>query len=87
MWPYLTALFDFPFFDAVMVTWAALAIPRGPLAVFAVVAATVGTQGFGPLIRMANFVGAVLLALGLQKCFYLVRLRLGSWVRPMVFLK
>jgi DAACS family dicarboxylate/amino acid:cation (Na+ or H+) symporter len=32
------------------------------------------------------FVAAVLLALALQACYYLVRVRLGSWVRPGKFL-
>ena len=58
-----------------------------PLAVFGVVARTVGTQGFAPLKAMGVFVIAVLLALGIQACFYLFRLRLGSWVRPGKFLR
>ena len=57
-----------------------------PLAVFAVVARTVGTSGIRPLLSMGVFVVAVLLALFLQSVFYLVRLRLGSWVRPGKFL-
>ena len=58
-----------------------------PLAVFAVVARTVGTAGIRPLLSMGVFVLSVLLALGLQSAFYLVRLRLGSWVRPGRFLR
>ena len=58
-----------------------------PLAVFGVVARTVGTQGFKPLISMGMFVIAVLLALSLQSVFYLTRLRFGSWVRPGNFLR
>ncbi len=58
-----------------------------PLAVFAVVARTVGTVGVGPLLSMGGFVITVLVALGLQVVFYLVRLRFGSWVRPGMFLK
>ncbi|HEY3332446.1 MAG TPA: dicarboxylate/amino acid:cation symporter [Capsulimonadaceae bacterium] len=58
-----------------------------PLAVFAVVARTVGTSGIKQLLAMGVFVGAVLLALLLQSIFYMVRLRLGSWVRPAHFLK
>ena len=58
-----------------------------PLAVFAVVARTVGTSGIQPLLSMGIFVVSVLLALSLQAVFYLVRLRLGSWVRPGVFLR
>lgn len=57
-----------------------------PLAVFAVVARTVGTQGIGPLVAMGGFVVSVLIALALQSAFYLTRLRLGSWVRPRRFL-
>ena len=57
-----------------------------PLAVFAVVARTVGTSGIRPLLSMGVFVIAVLLALVLQAAFYLVRLRFGSWVRPAKFL-
>ena len=41
-----------------------------PLAVFAVVARTVGTQGIGPLLSMGGFVVSVLLALALQAVFY-----------------
>lgn len=57
-----------------------------PLAVFAVVARTVGTSGIRPLLSMGVFVVAVLVALALQSVFYLVRLRFGSWVRPGRFL-
>ncbi len=57
-----------------------------PLAVFAVVARTVGTAGIRPLLSMGIFVVAVLLALALQSVFYLTRLRFGSWVRPGKFL-
>lgn len=58
-----------------------------PLAVFAVVAAVVASQGLAPLVSMGWFVVSVLAALLLQACFYLVRLRRGSWVRPRHFLK
>ena len=57
-----------------------------PLAVFAVVARTVGTSGIRPLLSMGVFVIAVLLALALQAVFYMARLQLGSWVRPGKFL-
>jgi Na+/H+-dicarboxylate symporter len=57
-----------------------------PLAVFAVVARTVGTAGVKPLLSMGIFVISVLLALALQATFYLIRLRFGSWVRPGKFL-
>ncbi len=58
-----------------------------PLAVMAIVARVVGTTGFGPLVNMAWFVGSVILALLLMFVVYLIRLRLGSWVRPGVYLK
>lgn len=58
-----------------------------PLAVFAVVARTVGTVGVKPLLQMGWFVLAVVAALVLQAIFYLFRLRMGSWVRPGKFLK
>jgi DAACS family dicarboxylate/amino acid:cation (Na+ or H+) symporter len=58
-----------------------------PLAVFAVVARTVGTSGINPILQMGWFVGAVAIALALQALFYLARLRLGSSVRPGTFLK
>jgi DAACS family dicarboxylate/amino acid:cation (Na+ or H+) symporter len=51
-----------------------------PLAVFGVVARTVGTEGFKPLLSMGMFVIAVLVALTLQATFYLVRMRLRCWV-------
>jgi Na+/H+-dicarboxylate symporter len=51
-----------------------------PLAVFGVVAGVVGTMGFRP------FVVAVLLALVLQAVWYLLRVRLLSWVRPIKLL-
>jgi len=58
-----------------------------PLAVFAVVAAVVATQGLAPLRSMGWFVVTVLTALLLQACFYLLRMWRGSWVRPTHFLK
>jgi Na+/H+-dicarboxylate symporter len=51
-----------------------------PLAVFGVVARTVGTEGFKPLLSMGMFVIAVLVALTLQATFYLARMRFGCWV-------
>jgi Na+/H+-dicarboxylate symporter len=58
-----------------------------PLAVFcvtAVIAGTKGLRGFGPL---GAFVGTVILALFLQACFYLARVRLGSDIPPMRMLR
>ncbi len=53
-----------------------------PLAVFGIVASIVGTKGFADFIALGGFVVAVLVALALQSTYYLVRVRLGSWVRP-----
>lgn len=53
-----------------------------PLAVFCTVAATVGPNGFGIFVKLAWFIFAVLIALTLQGVWYLVRIRVGSWVRP-----
>ena len=58
-----------------------------PLAVFGVVARVVGTTGFQAFQSLGWFVVAVLTALALQSIFYMVRLRLGSWVRPGAFLR
>jgi len=58
-----------------------------PIGVLAIVAKVVGTEGFHPLVAMAAFVLAVLLALALQATWYLVRIWLGSWVRPMDVLR
>ena len=54
-----------------------------PLAVLCVVANIVGTKGFGAFIGLGVFVIAVLVALSLQLTYYLVRIRFGSWVRPL----
>jgi Na+/H+-dicarboxylate symporter len=53
-----------------------------PLAVFGIVASIVGTQGFGPFIGLGAFVISVLLGLTLHACYYLLRIKFGSWVRP-----
>lgn len=53
-----------------------------PIGVFAIVAKIVGTEGFGPFKAMGAFIVAVLLALALQATWYLLRIRLFSWVRP-----
>jgi DAACS family dicarboxylate/amino acid:cation (Na+ or H+) symporter len=54
-----------------------------PLAVFCKVAFVIGTQGFAPFKALGWFVAAVLVALMLQAAYYLVRIRLASWVRPL----
>jgi DAACS family dicarboxylate/amino acid:cation (Na+ or H+) symporter len=54
-----------------------------PLAVFGIVASIIGVKGFGDFVALGGFVVAVLVALALQATYYLVRVRLGSWVRPL----
>jgi len=63
----------------VVLTWV---IALVPLAVFGKVASIVGTRGFRPFAALGLFLVAVLLALFLQAAYYLLRIRLGSWVRP-----
>ena len=58
-----------------------------PLGVFGVVASIVGREGFGPFAALGAFVVAVLLGLALQATYYLVRVRFGSWVRPLDLLR
>lgn len=58
-----------------------------PLAVFGVVASIVGVKGFQDFIALGGFVFAVLIALALQALYYLMRVRLGSWVRPLELLR
>lgn len=72
-------------FEAVMgiLKWV---ITLVPLAVFGIVVKTVALQGFAPFKSLGAFIIAVLLALFLQACYYLVRLRFGSWVSPRRFL-
>ncbi|MBD2353356.1 dicarboxylate/amino acid:cation symporter [Tolypothrix sp. FACHB-123] len=57
-----------------------------PLAVFGIVAKTVAERGFAPFQSLAAFIVAVLVALVLQACYYLTRVKLGSWVNPIKFL-
>lgn len=54
-----------------------------PLAVFGLVASIIGTKGFGAFHALGMFVLAVLLALAIQAAYYLIRVRLWSWVRPL----
>ncbi|MGD9723665.1 MAG: dicarboxylate/amino acid:cation symporter [Pirellulales bacterium] len=58
-----------------------------PLAVFGVVASIVGVKGFGDFVALGGFVVAVLIALALQATYYLTRVKLGSWVRPLDLLR
>lgn len=57
-----------------------------PLAVFGIVAKTVALQGFAPFKALGAFILAVLVALFLQTCYYLSRVKFGSWVNPRHFL-
>lgn len=52
-----------------------------PIGVFSIVAHLIGKEGFEPLQAMGMFVVAVLAALLLQACWYLMRIRLLSWCR------
>lgn len=53
-----------------------------PFAVFGIVANIVGTEGFAPFKALGIFVLSMLLALAIQRGYYLLRIRFGSWVRP-----
>lgn len=53
-----------------------------PIGVACIVAAVIGTEGFGAFVNLGAFVIAVLIALSLQTVWYLVRIRLFSWVSP-----
>jgi len=58
-----------------------------PLAVFGKVASIIGSHGFRPFLALGKFVVAVLVALLLQTGYYLLRIRTGSWVRPLALLR
>jgi Na+/H+-dicarboxylate symporter len=58
-----------------------------PFAVFGVVAQKVGTEGVDAFRPLLWFIVAVLLALGIQACYYLARIKMSSWVRPGDFLR
>jgi len=58
-----------------------------PLAVFGKVASIIGSHGFQPFVALGKFVTAVILALLLQSAYYLMRIRAGSWVRPLALLR
>lgn len=54
-----------------------------PLAVFGIVASIVGVKGFHDFVALGGFVLAVLIGLALQTGYYMTRVRLQSWVRPL----
>lgn len=58
-----------------------------PLAVFGIVASTVVKEGFKPFISLGAFIITVILALILQAFYYLSRIKFGSWVNPVNFLR
>ena len=58
-----------------------------PLAVFGIVAQTVALKGFAPFKSLGIFIIAVLIALFLQACYYLIRVQFGSWVKPQRFIR
>lgn len=58
-----------------------------PLAVFGIVASIVGTKGFADFIALGGFVVAVILALLLHATYYLVRIHLSCWARPLDVLR
>jgi DAACS family dicarboxylate/amino acid:cation (Na+ or H+) symporter len=75
--------------DSVDITFRALLtilhwiIAIVPLGVFGIVASIIGKEGFAPFVALGMFIVAVLLALFLQGCYYLTRIGIGSWVRPL----
>lgn len=72
-------------FEAVIriIGWVIVLIP---VAVFGIVAKTIALQGFAPFKSLSAFIIAVLLALFLQACYYLMRVQFGSWVSAKNFL-
>jgi Na+/H+-dicarboxylate symporter len=64
--------------------WIIELLPFAVFCVAAVIAGTKGLRGFGAL---GAFVGTVILALALQACFYLARVRMGSSISPLRMLR
>jgi DAACS family dicarboxylate/amino acid:cation (Na+ or H+) symporter len=58
-----------------------------PFGIFGIIASIVGTKGFSAFVPLGGFVVAVLIALALQACWYLLRIWLGSWVSPLQVLR
>jgi DAACS family dicarboxylate/amino acid:cation (Na+ or H+) symporter len=58
-----------------------------PLAVFGVVASIVAKEGFTPFLNLGIFVVSVLVGLTLHLTYYLLRIRFGSWCRPLPVLR
>jgi DAACS family dicarboxylate/amino acid:cation (Na+ or H+) symporter len=68
----------------IILRWIIEIIPFG---IFGIIASIVGTKGFAAFIPLGGFVVAVIVALLLQATWYLTRIRLGSWVRPLAVLR
>jgi len=81
-----------PMEDLVEILFAAIVrllnwvIALVPLAVFGIVTKIIAQKGFAPFQALGAFILAVLLALLLQACYYITRIKLGSWVNPLKFL-
>ncbi len=58
-----------------------------PIGVMSIVANIVGTKGFAIFLDLGAFIVAVILALVLQGCWYLLRVRYFSWCRPLDVLR
>lgn len=58
-----------------------------PFAIFGIVANIVGTKGFAAFHALGAFVLSVIVALFLQATYYLLRIKFGSWVCPLVLLR
>ena len=68
----------------IILRWIIEIIPFG---IFGIIASIVGTKGFSAFIPLGAFVVAVIVALLLQAIWYLTRIRIGSWVRPVAVLR
>ena len=65
----------------VVLNWVIAFVPLG---VFGIVASIVGgKRGFELFMGLAAFIVAVIVGLALQGVYYLLRVRLGTWVRPL----
>lgn len=73
-------------YDAILVVlhWVIHLVPIG---VLCIVASVVGEKGFEPFKALGAFVVAVIVALLLQSAWYLVRIRIFSWARPLYVLQ
>ncbi|WP_437190840.1 dicarboxylate/amino acid:cation symporter [Planctomicrobium sp. SH527] len=63
----------------IVLHWVIQLVPFG---VLGIVASIVGTKGFAPFYALGYFIVAVVFALFLQTCWYMIRIRLHSWASP-----